>query len=104
MILRYSPEARDDLKQIKKYISDNLQNFIAAKHIVSEITKSCSHLKEHPRIGAELSKKTGRNTSLRYIVKGNYFVFYRIEKDSISVIRILNGRTNYLQVLFNSDN
>lgn len=104
MILRYSPEALEDLKQIKDYISENLHNPTAANRVVSTIAKSCSNLKEYPKMGLRLSEKTGRDTDLLYIITGKYFAFYRIEKHYISVIRVLDGRTNYLQILFNSEN
>lgn len=57
MIIRYSPKANEDLRQIKEYISKDLQNPIAAKRVVSAIARSCSNLKEYPQMGAELSKK-----------------------------------------------
>ena len=100
MIIRYSPEALEDLRLVKEYISENLQNPIASNRIINTIVKSCSNLKYQPKIGAELSTKTGRDTDLRYIISGKYFASYRIEEEYVSVIRILDGRTNYMQILF----
>lgn len=100
MKLRYTPAARSDLREIREYIGGMLNNPIAANRITAGILENCSHLKEQPRMGAELSEKTGRETDLRYLICGKHIAFYRIEKDTVSVIRILDGRTNYLRVLF----
>lgn len=103
MMLRYTPEAFEDLIAIKKYISENLFNPNSANKLIEAITKSCSNLKEFPNLGLELSIKTGRDTDLRYIITGKYFVFYRIDEKYISIIRVLDGRTNYMQQLFGSE-
>jgi plasmid stabilization system protein ParE len=36
----------------------------------------------------------------RYLVSGNYLIFYKIEDEYISVNRILYGRRDYLRILF----
>lgn len=100
MKLRYTPAARTDLREIREYISEMLKSPIAADRIITGILESCSHLKEQPKMGAELSEKIGRETDLRYLICGKHIAFYRIEKDIVSVVRILDGRTNYMRVLF----
>lgn len=99
MKLRYTPEARSDLKAIEQYIGDELSNPTAAKRIITGLLKSCSQLKEQPLLGIYLEKKIGRETDLYYLISGKHLIFYRVEADTVSVIRILDGRTNYLQVL-----
>ena len=51
-------------------------------------------------LGMRLSAKTGRETDLRYIICEKYLVFYRVDETTISVIRILDGRMDYLRILF----
>lgn len=103
MRLRYTPKSRQDLLELKEYISTELCNPSAAEHIVSGILKSCAKLKEQPGMGLRLAQKTGRDTELLYIITGKHLVFYRIEKNDISVIRILDSRTDYLKVLFGEE-
>lgn len=100
MKLVYSPQARKDLLEIKKYIAVNLVSPQAADNVVSKILKSCSNLKEFPCLGAELKNKFDVNTDIRYLVSSNYIILYRYENDEIKVIRIRDARTNYLQLLF----
>lgn len=100
MKLRYTPEARLDLKAIEQYIGDDLSNPTAAKRIITALLKSCSQLKDQPHLGISLENKIGRETDLCCLISGKHLIFYRVKADTVSVIRILDGRTNYLQVLF----
>lgn len=50
-------------------------------------------------MGVELSEKTNRDTDLRYIISGKHLIFYRVEKDYISIVRILDSRTNYIRAV-----
>ena len=97
MKLRYTPEALFDLAEIKQYIKEELDSPMAAGKIVGGITASCSLLKKQPRLGMELSKLIDRETGYRFLISGNYIVFYRIESNSISVYRIVDARTDYIR-------
>ncbi len=103
MVLRYSPAAREDIVQLKHYIAHTLKNPIAAKNVTNRIIKACSILKDQPQCGADLAAKAGRDTDLRYLVCGEHITFYWVEENYVSVIRILDGRTNYLRVLFDTE-
>ena len=100
MKLRYTPEARLDIKSIQQYVSQDLGNPNAANRIINNIVMCCSNLTQNPMLGMRLSAKIGRETDLRYIICGKYLVFYRVDVSAISVIRILDGRINYLRILF----
>lgn len=100
MKLRYTPEARADVREMQEYIRETLKNPLAANRIAARILESCSRLKDLPQMGATLAEKVGRETDLRYLISGKYIVFYRVEDAAVSVIRILDGRTNYMRALF----
>ncbi|MDD6192469.1 MAG: hypothetical protein PUB24_05260 [Lachnospiraceae bacterium] len=38
-----------------------------------------------------------------YVVKKNY-VFYRIERDSVKIVRVLDWRRDFMKILFENDN
>lgn len=99
MKLRYTPQARADLQAIRAYIAKALANPQAAERVL----QSCQRLKTHPQLGPALAAKLGVETDLRYLVSGNYLVFYRAEAEYVSVLRILDGRTDYLRTLFCND-
>lgn len=100
MKLIYSPQARVDLREIKAYIRDNLQNPTAAENVTQRILKGCALLKDNPKLGAELSGKIDRDTDMRYLVINQHIAFYKIDADIIRVIRIRDARTNYMHIIF----
>ena len=103
MRLRYTPEAQSDLREMRRYIRENLSNPKAAADISGSIICDCSRLKRFPELEMELSRKLNIETDLRYLICGKHLAFYRIEKGWISVTRILDGRTDYLRILVGKD-
>lgn len=99
MILRYTPQARIDLHEIEDYIKNELSNPQAAARIIERILRGCSNLKSNPNLGLDLSSKIGQQTDLRYLIISNYIAIYKVEINSVSIIRIMDGRTDYLHYL-----
>ena len=97
MMLRYSPEARKDIKDLYDYISTDLINPTAAAKITEEILRKCSNLAEFPMLGTDLSEKTGRETDLRYLVLGRHIAIYRIE-EWITCVLFLKVKNSLLPV------
>lgn len=98
--LKITPAAASDLAEINAYISTQLHNPQAARRIVKIITHDLRLLQQNPHLGFSVSAKIGRETNLRALLSGNYFLFYRIENETIQVSRVLDGRQDYLRVLF----
>lgn len=101
--IRLTPEAADDLHNIKHYITTELKNPSAAIRIVTKITSDLRALQNFPNAGVSLEAKTGYSTDYRMLVSGQYLIFYRIEPPYVSIDRILNGRQDYLHILFGPD-
>jgi len=53
-----SPLAKNDLQDIKKYITTDLENPVAAEKTLTRIVKRISKLKSFSHIGASLSSVT----------------------------------------------
>ncbi len=98
--ISFSPEAVDDLKEIKQYIKDELYNEQAAKNTVAKILKKIKLLSDFPESGSSLSAIIGFDTDYRYLVCDNYIAFYRIDNKNVLIVRVLYGRRNYMQILF----
>lgn len=98
--LRITPAAASDLAEINGYISTQLHNPQAARRIVKIITHDLRLLQQNPQLGFSVSSKIGRETNLRALLSGNYFLFCRVENETIQVSRVLDGRQDYLRVLF----
>ena len=99
MKLRYTPAAICDLEEIETYIRDTLQNPDAAVSIITSIAADCAQLKDQPRLGAELRQKLHREVEGHYLISGKYIVICEID-EAISIQRVLDTRTDYMQILF----
>lgn len=100
MKLNVNPEAINDLGSIKKYIRDDLCNPSAADRIISEIVKSYKGLKDFPLKGPELNSVINVPTDYRYLVCGNYYIFYKVIDDTVFVYRVINARRDFIRIIF----
>jgi len=99
--LKYRPAAIADIQCTAEYIEKVLKNRSAAQRLKAQILQGASLLKENPQMGTPLSSKyEGLDTSLRFIVISKQLVFYEICNDVVEIIRVLDGRTDYLSCLF----
>lgn len=97
--LYFAPEAQYDLDEIQAYIAEDLENPQAAQSTVGKITKSVRLLLEHSLIGAPLSSIADVDSDYRFLVSGNYMVFYRVNGTDVFIDRVLYGRRDYLRIL-----
>ena len=99
--LHVSPEAQNDLAEIKAYIAFDLDNPTAAAATVKRITNSIRRLRDQSFIGTPLSAVTGvHSDEYRFLVTGSYMTFYRVCGSDVYVDRVLYGRRDYLRLLF----
>lgn len=103
MKIKVNPEAINDIGKIKGYIRDELCNPKAADRIVNEIVKSYKGLKDFPLRGSALDSIISVKTDYRYLVCENYFIFYKVNADTVSVYRIIDARRDFIRILFKSD-
>ena len=103
MKVRYSPSARDDLRQLKAYLTIEFGSVVAAKS-VAKIVSDISTLKRHRSLARPLFVKIGRDTPYLYILCGKYSIAILSKgPDLYSVIRILDGRMDYVKTIFGDD-
>ena len=95
--LIYAPKALDDLQGIKTYIAKQFGEN-KAKACVREITSTVRQLEKYPEEGPCVEDLIEYPTDYRYLVVRPNYVFYRIEKDMVKVIRILNEKQDFLQI------
>ena len=100
MKIRLTHTALNDLKEIKAYIENDLSNPIAANNVIRRIIEDYSRLEISPHIGPSLSTKVPFDTDYRFIVSGNYLVFYKVDNEYVSIYRVLYRRRDYLKVIF----
>ena len=83
--LLISPEAKQDLLEIKEYISNELDIPIAAKNVTDKIIKQISTLSDFPKIGTMLSSIINMETGYRFLVCGSYTAFYRYIDNTLTI-------------------
>lgn len=101
--LRINPVAKKDLFEIKEYITKEIDNPNEAINVVSKIIEDYEKLKEYPYLGLKLSSKIDVETNYRYLISGNYLIFYKVDKEYVSIYRILYARRDYIKILFDEE-
>ncbi len=86
--------------EIWDYIALDLQNRPAAQRVIDGILDAVDLLETFAESGVLLSSITDVETDYRFLVSGNYLVFYRVSSSEVYVDRVLYGRRDYLRLLF----
>ena len=101
MIVVYRPAALHDLRGLVDYLSVTLKNPKAGARLSARVLHSISHLKQHPNLGRKLCDVAeGCDVGIRYLIVEHQLVFYKVDGTTVEVLRILDGRTDYLTHLF----
>lgn len=95
--LNFSDLALNDLEEIVLYISrDSIEN---ASKFQKKIVDSAKKLIALPKIGTLIPDNKLSSKDYRMLIIDNYILFYKIYFDEIRVLRILNGRRDYPNLL-----
>ena len=98
-----SPEAIRDMDSIDKYISVELANPGAAERLVAHLKNAMQSLEFFSERGVQVNAY-GASESYRYLICGEYLIFYHVHPESVHIDRVINRRTSYLQILLGRDN
>jgi len=100
MRIRYSPAAREDLRELRRYLAVEFDATVAAKSL-GKIVDDLSSLKRHPSLMRPLSDKIARPSKYMYFLCGKYSIaILEAKTDVVSIIRVLDGRTDYVKTVF----
>ena len=91
MKIRYSPDASDKLRQIKKD---------AGTKIAGIITKRIRELADNPRICPMIENMLGIPSPYFFLHIEHNYVFYRIDKEIIYVTDIYNEHEDFMWKMF----
>ena len=100
MIIKYRPAAINDIEQTADYIENQLKNPSAAKKLKTILVTTIALLKDNPEMGMKLSDKYDVESDYRFIIINKQIVFYEIHFQYIEIVRVLDGRTDFLTHLF----
>ena len=90
----YSKRAEQDIFEIGYYLGE--RNPFASEQLLSKIYKSCDNLQNFPFIGQQCDEIS---IGIRYLVIGNYLVFYKVNNQMVRILRILHSARHLPEIL-----
>ena len=100
--IKYTPDAADKLREIKKDITERYGADNSRK-ILKTITDAINELSVYEKKGPAISDLFDVDTDYRYIYTSRNYVFYRIDDDCIRVIHLYNEKEDFMWKLFRID-
>ncbi len=97
--IKYTPDAADKLREIKKTISQEYGEE-KAKKIVKIITDAIRGLCEQEEKGPKVSEMFDVVSDYRYLFISKNYVFYRIEDEYIRIINLYHEKEDFMRQLF----
>lgn len=90
-----------DLKQVVEYLTEELKNPAAATRLVNTIKAEIIKLTEFPYRYAPVKDERLAGQGFRLMVVDKHLIFYLINEreKTVSVIRILYGKRNWINLL-----
>jgi len=96
----FSQEAINDLKGIQKLYEEELREAASARRAIAGIFQRVRGLAEYDALGSPLAPMVGYESSYRFLICGNYMVFYRPSAGIVYVDRVLFSRRDYIKIPF----
>ena len=87
-----SPAADSDIWEAVQYISITLGNPVAAQRMLDLIEKQYGLLEQNPRMGTGYTTNNGK--VYRYVIAGNYMMFYTVTDTDVVIQRFLFAPSN----------
>jgi plasmid stabilization system protein ParE len=89
MALIWLPEAKADIRRLFDFLTD--ENPAAAGKAIRLIRAGANRLRDHPRLGRPMRDGLRRELILPF-AGGAYLLRYRLEADTVAIIRAWHGR------------
>ena len=99
-VVKITPQAAEDLLEIKSYIENELHNPIAAKNTVLNIIETYESLSTFAETGIPVERYVSFPADYKFVLANNYSIFYRIEDKIVRVIRIMYSKRDFARILF----
>lgn len=93
------PAARDDIKDIYRYIAD--RNRTAAAKVRAQILSTFRMLAESPFLG---EARDDLAAGLRIFTTGNYVIIYRPKPGGIEIVQVVHGARDWEAAFGRSNN
>ena len=96
-----TPDAEEDLVELRNYIADVLLARDTARNYIRTIRKEIGSLSELPARYKPVDDEPWHSRGIRRIMANNFFVYYRIDEDrkQVFVLNVIYARRDQLQML-----
>ena len=97
----YLPSAKEDMAEIARYISHDLQNPMAADKLAIEMVEAADGLSDFPYRNRVYQPIKPLKREYRKLLVQNYILFYYIEEEQklVTIARAIYGRRDYGKLL-----
>lgn len=95
--VRILRRAQADILEIDAYLSTASRS--AADRVMTSLMDAIDGLATHPMKGPRVRDETLRRRGYRFLVCGNYLVFYKAARSAVRVFRVLHKRREYESLL-----
>lgn len=99
--VNFTATAKEDLRSIAHYIACESGDKGVAERFVNDIQKKCEILVDFPEIGALPRDRVLVSLGYRFLVHGDYLIFYDYEKDActVNILAVFNSKRDYMRVM-----
>ena len=96
-----TPDAEEDLFELRNYIADVLLARDTARYYIRTIRKEIATLSEMPARYKPVDDEPWHSRGIRRIMANNFFVYYRIDEDrkQVFVLNVIYARRDQLRML-----
>ena len=93
-----SPFAQDDFNEIIEYYSSYSQDYVETT--ISEFEEKVMSLQQRPKSGRIIPELERQGiTQYRELMQGYYRIVYKISKDKVVILTVIDGRRNFEEII-----
>lgn len=97
--IQFSPLAKEDLMKLRRYLDEEFDSKIASNKM-KKLIECIRKFEEYPLLGRPLTNIIDIPTDYMYFVAEKNYIFYRLVKHNVYIIRVVDTRQDYMNVLF----
>ena len=96
-----TPDAEEDLVELRNYIADVLLARDTARNYIRTIRKEIGSLSELPARYKPVDDEPWHSRGIRRIIVNNFFVYYRIDEEHkrVYILNVIYARRDQLRLL-----
>ena len=99
--IEFTDTAKQDLREIAFYIAEQSKEKSVAIRFVTELQEKCKVLENFPESGAIPRDRMMKSAGYRFLVHGDYLIFYRHEasENTVYVLAVFNAKRDYMKIM-----